>query len=59
MNVNFGLFLPLATALPRRLDGQRLRGTAKTIAKKKALTSRALVDLDRWIAGARHVAAAE
>src|SRR5215470_9070117 len=51
MNVNFGLFPPLERAPARAPDGKRLRGTAKTIAKKRALTARALADLDRWIAG--------
>jgi methylenetetrahydrofolate--tRNA-(uracil-5-)-methyltransferase len=51
MNVNFGLFPPLAHAPTRMPDGSRLRGTAKTIARKRALTARALADLDRWIAG--------
>jgi methylenetetrahydrofolate--tRNA-(uracil-5-)-methyltransferase len=51
MNVNFGLFPPLARVPNKGPDGERLRGTAKTIAKKRALTSRALADLERWIAG--------
>jgi methylenetetrahydrofolate--tRNA-(uracil-5-)-methyltransferase len=51
MNVNFGLFPPLERVPARAPDGSRLRGTAKTIAKKRALAARALVDLDRWIAG--------
>jgi methylenetetrahydrofolate--tRNA-(uracil-5-)-methyltransferase len=51
MNVNFGLFPPLARLPARAPDGSRLRGTAKTIAKKRALAARALADLDRWIAG--------
>ncbi len=58
MNVNFGLFPPLARAPTRGADGTRLRGPARTIAKKKALTARALDDLARWIGGAQ-VAAAE
>ncbi len=57
MNVNFGLFPPLERAPARAPDGTRLRGTAKTIAKKRALTARALADLDRWIAGDLPVAA--
>jgi methylenetetrahydrofolate--tRNA-(uracil-5-)-methyltransferase len=51
MNVNFGLFPPLERAPARAPDGTRLRGTAKTIAKKHALTARALADLTHWIAG--------
>src|SRR5271155_5564023 len=44
MNVNFGLFPPLATSPGRGADGERLRGTAKAMAKRRALTGRALVD---------------
>jgi methylenetetrahydrofolate--tRNA-(uracil-5-)-methyltransferase len=58
MNVNFGLFPPIARVATRAPDGTRLSGTAKALAKKRALTSRALVDLGRWIAG-EQVAAAE
>jgi methylenetetrahydrofolate--tRNA-(uracil-5-)-methyltransferase len=59
MNVNFGLFPPLVT--PTRSEhGKRLRGTEKTLAKKRALTGRALVDLEHWITGdADRAAAAE
>jgi methylenetetrahydrofolate--tRNA-(uracil-5-)-methyltransferase len=57
--VNFGLFPPLARAPTRGLDGERLRGPAKTIAKRRALTQRALNDLDRWITGEAFAAAAE
>jgi methylenetetrahydrofolate--tRNA-(uracil-5-)-methyltransferase len=49
MNVNFGLFPPLAAAPTRGPDGERLRGAAKTVAKKKALSARALDDLGRWV----------
>jgi methylenetetrahydrofolate--tRNA-(uracil-5-)-methyltransferase len=59
MNVNFGLFPPLTRVPTRGPDGERLRGPAKTIAKKRALAQRALADLDRWIAGDAFPAAAE
>ena len=36
-----------------------LRGTEKSLAKKRALTRRALAELDRWVAADAHVAAAE
>jgi methylenetetrahydrofolate--tRNA-(uracil-5-)-methyltransferase len=58
MNVNFGLFPPLLHAVKGE-PGQRLRGTAKTLAKKQALCRRALADLEQWIAGDGHAAAAE
>jgi methylenetetrahydrofolate--tRNA-(uracil-5-)-methyltransferase len=51
MNVNFGLFPPLTRTPTRGADGERLRGPAKTLARKRALTHRALADLDRWMSG--------
>jgi methylenetetrahydrofolate--tRNA-(uracil-5-)-methyltransferase len=56
MNVNFGLFPPLAHAVTHP-DGGRLRGTEKTLAKKRALSARALADLEHWIAGTARAAA--
>jgi len=56
MNVNFGLFPPLAHAV-NHPDGVRLRGTEKTLAKKRALAARALADLEQWIAGGARAAA--
>jgi methylenetetrahydrofolate--tRNA-(uracil-5-)-methyltransferase len=58
MNINFGLFPPLVNAPTKGADGKRLRGTEKSIARKQALTARALRDLDRWIADLRAPAAA-
>jgi len=58
MNINFGLFPPLANVPTRKPDGTRLRGNEKTVAKKQALSARALADLDRWIADHLRVAAA-
>ncbi|MGO9361004.1 MAG: methylenetetrahydrofolate--tRNA-(uracil(54)-C(5))-methyltransferase (FADH(2)-oxidizing) TrmFO [Xanthobacteraceae bacterium] len=49
MNINFGLFPPLASPPTRGPDGARLRGNDKTIAKRQAITARALSDLDGWI----------
>jgi methylenetetrahydrofolate--tRNA-(uracil-5-)-methyltransferase len=59
MNINFGLFPPLAQSPTRAADGSRLRGTAKTLARKHAISRRALGDLTRWIADDRHPLAAE
>jgi methylenetetrahydrofolate--tRNA-(uracil-5-)-methyltransferase len=53
MNVNFGLFPPFGRALPLSEDGKRLRGPAKALAKKRALTRRALDDLADWIGAPR------
>jgi methylenetetrahydrofolate--tRNA-(uracil-5-)-methyltransferase len=58
MNINFGLFQPLASLPTKKADGTRLRGNEKTVAKKQALSARALADLDRWIADHLRVAAA-
>ncbi|WP_421700440.1 methylenetetrahydrofolate--tRNA-(uracil(54)-C(5))-methyltransferase (FADH(2)-oxidizing) TrmFO [Ancylobacter sp.] len=48
MNVNFGLFPPLDANPTRDADGNRLRGTQKTVAKKQVLAARALADMDAW-----------
>jgi len=58
MNVNFGLFPPLANPPTKGADGSRLRGNEKAIAKRRALTARALADLDHWITNELRVAAA-
>ena len=58
MNINFGLFPPLANPPTKKPDGSRLRGNEKTVAKKQAISARALGDLDRWIADSLHIAAA-
>ena len=58
MNVNFGLFPPIAA--PLAPEGRKFgRGSAKNLARKSALSERALADLDCWIAGALPAAAAE
>jgi methylenetetrahydrofolate--tRNA-(uracil-5-)-methyltransferase len=49
MNINFGLFPPLEKA-PVGENGKRLRGSAKAIARKHALTDRARAALDAWLA---------
>jgi methylenetetrahydrofolate--tRNA-(uracil-5-)-methyltransferase len=58
MNINFGLFPPLASPPTKKPDGSRLRGNEKTVAKKQAMSARALSDLDRWIADHLRVPAA-
>jgi methylenetetrahydrofolate--tRNA-(uracil-5-)-methyltransferase len=58
MNINFGLFPPLAQVLTKKADGTRLRGSEKTVARKQAISVRALTDLDRWIAENLRIAAA-
>lgn len=46
MNVNFGLFPPVEVVKP---EGKRLRGKEKTIAKKRAMSARALADWKDWL----------
>jgi methylenetetrahydrofolate--tRNA-(uracil-5-)-methyltransferase len=58
MNVNFGLFPPLEHA-PKAEDGKRLRGPAKAVARKRALTDRARADLSTWLAASALPQAAE
>ncbi len=56
MNVNFGLFPPVTVPKP---DGKRLRGKEKAVAKKKAVTARALADCRSWLGLAAQDVAAE
>jgi methylenetetrahydrofolate--tRNA-(uracil-5-)-methyltransferase len=59
MNVNFGLFPPLHEKPDFDRHSKLGRSTAKALARKSALTRRALADLGSWIAGALPAAAAE
>jgi len=58
MNINFGLFPPLVSPPTRGPDGTRLRGNEKAITKRRAISARALADLDRWTIDHLRVAAA-
>jgi len=55
MNINFGLFPPVSI---ERVPGKRMSGHDKSVARKKAMSARALADLDTWLAG-RQAEAAE
>jgi methylenetetrahydrofolate--tRNA-(uracil-5-)-methyltransferase len=57
MNVNFGLFPPIEA--PKAEGGVRLRGTAKSVARKRAMSARALADARAWLGGETLAAAAE
>jgi methylenetetrahydrofolate--tRNA-(uracil-5-)-methyltransferase len=58
MNINFGL-LPPMEAPKRDADGNRIKGKARTLAKKQLMAKRALADFEGWLAGAaRQVEAA-
>ncbi len=48
MNINFGLFPPLETPAVDE-SGQRLKGRQKTIARRRAISARALADFGRWL----------
>jgi methylenetetrahydrofolate--tRNA-(uracil-5-)-methyltransferase len=54
MNVNYGLFPPMSPSPQPHAKGPR--GT-KALARKEALSTRALADLDRWLAEPASVAA--
>jgi len=54
MNVNFGLFLPIAAPAKPRGKGPR---SSKSFERKRAMAARALADLDRWLSGPASVAA--
>jgi methylenetetrahydrofolate--tRNA-(uracil-5-)-methyltransferase len=56
MNINFGLFPPIDQPVTDAA-GKRLRGKAKTIERKRALSSRALRDFDVWLNATRLMAA--
>jgi methylenetetrahydrofolate--tRNA-(uracil-5-)-methyltransferase len=49
MNVNFGLFPPIAEVLEGE-DGRRLKGPERGVARKKAMSARAGRDLEAWLA---------
>jgi methylenetetrahydrofolate--tRNA-(uracil-5-)-methyltransferase len=57
MNVNFGLFPPIAEPQPGE-TGKRSRGAERGTARKRALSARAETDLRRWIEGGKLVAVA-
>ena len=50
MNVNFGLFPPIEAneVRGRKFEG-RFRGKEKSIAKKRAMSARALADCRSWL----------
>ncbi len=56
MNVNFGLFPPLA-APDKGADGRRLKGKERGFAKKRLIAERALLELGVWLGTAERSAA--
>ena len=50
MNVNFGLFPDIEVPLKTE-DGKRIRGKEKSVARKRAMSARALSDIDAWLSG--------
>jgi methylenetetrahydrofolate--tRNA-(uracil-5-)-methyltransferase len=60
MNVNFGLFPPLDETPSYDCDGRKFgRGSAKNLARKSALSARALAELARWMGETAQADAAE
>lgn len=58
MNVNFGLFPPITEAVEYDKNGRKYgRGSAKNVARKGALSARALADLEAWMDGEKADAA--
>ncbi|MGI9402484.1 MAG: methylenetetrahydrofolate--tRNA-(uracil(54)-C(5))-methyltransferase (FADH(2)-oxidizing) TrmFO [Rhizobiaceae bacterium] len=57
MNVNFGLLPPME--LPRDENGKRLKGKEKSLARKRAMSARALADFQNWLQGWNQIEAAE
>jgi methylenetetrahydrofolate--tRNA-(uracil-5-)-methyltransferase len=55
MNVNFGLF-PGLEAPSHDANGRRIKGKERGVARKRALSARALADLDGWLSACRHAA---
>ena len=55
MNINFGLFPPVEA--PTQIDGKRIRGKDKQVARKRAHTSRALADFTEWLNAGHAIAA--
>ncbi len=58
MNINYGL-LPEMESPSTDTDGKRLKANERGRAKKRAMSVRALADIDRWLAGNALPAAAE
>ncbi|MAW87448.1 MAG: methylenetetrahydrofolate--tRNA-(uracil(54)-C(5))-methyltransferase (FADH(2)-oxidizing) TrmFO [Phyllobacteriaceae bacterium] len=60
MNINFGLFPPLEPGAIRKPEGvKRFRGKEKAVARKKAISARALSDCRGWLGLAPEAQAAE
>jgi methylenetetrahydrofolate--tRNA-(uracil-5-)-methyltransferase len=56
MNVNFGLFPPIDEPV-RDAAGNRLRGKAKSIERRRALSRRALREFEAWLGETQRLAA--
>jgi methylenetetrahydrofolate--tRNA-(uracil-5-)-methyltransferase len=56
MNINYGLLPPLE-APESGHDGKRLKAKERGLAKKRAMSQRALADLNAWLSPKRSAAA--
>ena len=53
MNINFGLFPePEPGSVATTVEGKRLRGKEKTVAKRRAIAARALAHCRQWLESA-------
>jgi len=55
MNVNFGLF-PGLEAPSHDASGRRIKGKERGVARKRALSARALADLEGWLSACQNAA---
>jgi methylenetetrahydrofolate--tRNA-(uracil-5-)-methyltransferase len=58
MNINFGL-LPPMEAPTRDAEGNRIKGKARTLAKKQLMARRALGMFESWLADTKPANAAQ
>jgi methylenetetrahydrofolate--tRNA-(uracil-5-)-methyltransferase len=49
MNVNYGLFPEIETFDTKGPDGKRLKGADRARSKKRAMSVRALRDIEGWL----------
>ena len=56
-NISCKIIPPIET--PREIDGKRLKGKEKSIARKRAMSARALADWQAWLSGSNLIQAAE
>jgi len=58
MNINYGLLPPVEDLLTRDDQGRRLKGKEKAVAKRQAISRRAIEDVGQWLGKATLIPAA-